>query len=88
MSRAIIENFNLKRINKELTRIYGIHNINVVKTVLKEASAPDLLEELKGSLKGLEIMYADSGLREKLDKFNGLSDMIKNCKQAIEKATE
>lgn len=38
--------FNVDKINKELSRVYGIYNTNVVNTVLKEASAPDLLEAL------------------------------------------
>ena len=39
-----MKTINIERINKELKRVYGISNPNVVKTILKEAGADDMLE--------------------------------------------
>lgn len=41
---SALEKFNIDKINKELKRVYGISNPNIVKTVLNEAAAPELLE--------------------------------------------
>lgn len=47
-------NDKIEKINKELKRVYGISNVNVIRTVLKESGAFELAEQNEKLLEALK----------------------------------
>lgn len=72
--------FNVTKITKEVERIYGIDNPNVINTVLKEAKAREML----ALLEEIQQKFHDGGYSEG-EVFGQLETKITTLLTAIEK---